>query len=246
MNNAICIIPARGGSVRLPRKNVKLFCNVPLIAWSIVQAKACKYVNKVVVVTDDQEISDVSRNYGAEVIIQPDWMKERKPHGGMAVSYALKECLKIDPTINIMLSMMCTNPLVLPGQLDDAFELFDRLKLESLLPMIPLREIVLTRRLTSFIGRTEIFSKGYEYLREGGNWGIAKVDYVLETDYDKNTDWPDPTMDEFKPGLTNYFPVEIWQYADTDTLPEFEMAEVLMEAYILKGKGIEVYNKENK
>jgi hypothetical protein len=52
---------------------------------------------------------------------------------------------------------------------------------------------------------------------------------------DEKTEWVDKTMGEFQPSNRYYFPVQVWQYADTDTLEEFEMAEVLAEHYILKG-----------
>ena len=54
--NIACIIPARGGSKRVPRKNVMEFCGKPLIAWSIEQAKASQYIKDVYVSSDDDEI----------------------------------------------------------------------------------------------------------------------------------------------------------------------------------------------
>ncbi len=63
----ICIIPARGGSKRIPRKNVKNFCGQPIISWSIEAALNCKCFSRVIVSTDDNEIAEVSQSYGAEV-----------------------------------------------------------------------------------------------------------------------------------------------------------------------------------
>ena len=63
----IAIIPARGGSKRIPRKNIKPFCGKPIIAYSIQAALASGVINKVVVSTDDPEIADVALHYGAEV-----------------------------------------------------------------------------------------------------------------------------------------------------------------------------------
>jgi len=62
----IAIIPARGGSKRIPRKNIKLFCGKPMIAWSIDAAKASGLFYKVIVSTDDSEIAEVARQWGAE------------------------------------------------------------------------------------------------------------------------------------------------------------------------------------
>jgi pseudaminic acid cytidylyltransferase len=63
----VAIIPARGGSKRIPRKNIKEFCGKPMIAWSIEAAKASGSFDNVIVSTDDPEIADVAREWGASV-----------------------------------------------------------------------------------------------------------------------------------------------------------------------------------
>jgi len=63
----VAIIPARGGSKRIPRKNIKDFCGKPMIAWSIEAAKASGCFDKIIVSTDDQEIADIAQKWGAEV-----------------------------------------------------------------------------------------------------------------------------------------------------------------------------------
>jgi N-acylneuraminate cytidylyltransferase len=63
----LALIPARGGSKGIPRKNIIPLCGKPLIAYSIEQALASKWINRVVVSTDDEEIAEIARKYGAEV-----------------------------------------------------------------------------------------------------------------------------------------------------------------------------------
>lgn len=63
----LAIIPARGGSKRIPRKNIKAFCGKPMIAWSIEAALVSGCFDKVIVSTDDEEIATVARQYGAEI-----------------------------------------------------------------------------------------------------------------------------------------------------------------------------------
>ncbi|MEP2791427.1 MAG: pseudaminic acid cytidylyltransferase, partial [Kangiellaceae bacterium] len=63
----VAIIPARGGSKRIPRKNIKLFHGKPLIAYSIEAAIASNCFDKIIVSTDDEEIASVAKQYGAEV-----------------------------------------------------------------------------------------------------------------------------------------------------------------------------------
>src|SRR5690606_7066529 len=63
----LAIIPARGGSKRIPRKNIKPFCGKPMIAWSIETALQSGCFDRVIVSTDDAEIAEVARQWGAEV-----------------------------------------------------------------------------------------------------------------------------------------------------------------------------------
>jgi N-acylneuraminate cytidylyltransferase len=63
----VAIIPARGGSKRIPRKNIRNFRGQPMIAYSINAAKQSSVFDEIVVSTDDQEIADIANKYGAEV-----------------------------------------------------------------------------------------------------------------------------------------------------------------------------------
>src|SRR5690554_1478811 len=63
----LAVIPARGGSKRIPRKNIKDFCGKPIIAWSIEAALASQCFDRVIVSTDDEEIASIAMQYGAEV-----------------------------------------------------------------------------------------------------------------------------------------------------------------------------------
>lgn len=71
----ICIIPARGGSKGLPRKNIKKLAGKPLIAHTIEQALGSDYIDRVIVSTENRQIADISKKYGAEVpFIRPKYL----------------------------------------------------------------------------------------------------------------------------------------------------------------------------
>lgn len=73
----LALIPARGGSKSIPRKNLLPLLNQPLIAWSIQHAINSEHINRVIVSTDDEEIRDVAIEYGAEVpFIRPDELSQ--------------------------------------------------------------------------------------------------------------------------------------------------------------------------
>jgi N-acylneuraminate cytidylyltransferase len=63
----LAVIPARGGSKRIPRKNIRSFCGQPMIAWSIKAAKQSQCFDRLIVSTDDEEIAEIARSHGAEV-----------------------------------------------------------------------------------------------------------------------------------------------------------------------------------
>jgi pseudaminic acid cytidylyltransferase len=62
----VAVIPARGGSKRIPRKNIRPFAGKPIIAYSIAAARACGLFDRIIVSTDDEEIAGVARDFGAE------------------------------------------------------------------------------------------------------------------------------------------------------------------------------------
>lgn len=71
----IAIIPARGGSVGLPMKNIKKLCGKPLIAWSIENAKESQYLDEIMVTTDDEDIKKIAKEYGANTpFTRPDYL----------------------------------------------------------------------------------------------------------------------------------------------------------------------------
>ena len=73
----IAIIPARGGSKRIPRKNIRSFCNRPMIGWPIAAARASGLFDHVIVSTDDTDIAETARNEGAEVpFMRPDHLAD--------------------------------------------------------------------------------------------------------------------------------------------------------------------------
>lgn len=66
-NTILAIIPARAGSKRIPNKNIRKFLGKPLIAYTIGQAKKCKFVDRIIVDTDSAKVAKIARSYGAEV-----------------------------------------------------------------------------------------------------------------------------------------------------------------------------------
>ena len=124
--NVLGLIPARGGSKGLPRKNIKPLLGKPLIAWTIEQALASKYLDIVVVSTDDKEIAEISKKYGAEVpFIRPKELAEDNAKGIDVVLHAvdwLTENAK-QKQYDLIILLQPTSPLRRSEDIDKAIEL---------------------------------------------------------------------------------------------------------------------------
>jgi CMP-N,N'-diacetyllegionaminic acid synthase len=130
----LSIIPARGGSKSIPRKNLRVVAGKPLIVWSIEQALAAKLVDRVVVSTDDTEIADIAMRAGAEVpFLRPAELATDTAPTEPVLLHALDWLEKNDayhPKAVLLLQPTC--PVRKVGTLDRALRLFDDQEADSL------------------------------------------------------------------------------------------------------------------
>lgn len=91
----LAIIPARGGSKRIPRKNIKFFSGKPIIAWSIQAARDSNVFDQIIVSTDDKEIADISREYGADVpFMRPSVLSDDYTNTMPVIAHAIEWYIK--------------------------------------------------------------------------------------------------------------------------------------------------------
>ena len=124
--NILGLIPARGGSKGLPGKNIKPLLGKPLIAWTIEQALASKYLDIVVVSTDDKEISEISKKYGAEVpFIRPKELAKDNAKGIDVVLHTMDWVKENDnrKQYDLIMLLQPTSPLRTKEDIDKAIEL---------------------------------------------------------------------------------------------------------------------------
>jgi CMP-N,N'-diacetyllegionaminic acid synthase len=130
--NILAIIPARGGSKSIPRKNVRLLCGKPLIAHTIEVALSSKLVNRVVVSTEDKEIADISKEHGAEVISRPPELAQDDTPSLPVFQYAIKHLEERgDYRPEIIVVLQPTSPLRIAEDIDRAIEEFLEAKYDS-------------------------------------------------------------------------------------------------------------------
>lgn len=122
----VAIIPARGGSKRIPRKNIKLFHGKPIIAYSIEAAISSGCFDKVIVSTDDEEIVDIARQYGAQVpFVRPKHLADDHSTTLAVISHALNWITDNEEKPDFTCIIYATAPFLLPETIQQSFRLLN-------------------------------------------------------------------------------------------------------------------------
>ena len=123
MAKAVAIIPARGGSKRIPRKNIKDFYGKPLIAYSIEVALKSKLFDKVIITTDDEEIATIAKSYGAEVpFLRPKELSDDFTGTQDVINHTLDYLEKNNEEYDYVCTIYATAPLLQEKYLIEGFE----------------------------------------------------------------------------------------------------------------------------
>jgi len=134
----LAIITARGGSKRIPRKNIREFCGKPILAYSVEAAVSSGVFDHVMVSTDDEEIADIAKKYGAEV---PFYRSEKTANDYAVTSDVLLEVLeeyeKRGERFDIGCCIYPTAPFVTGEKLKNAVEKLKNSDADSLIPVVP-------------------------------------------------------------------------------------------------------------
>lgn len=138
MKHAIlAVIPARGGSKGIPRKNVRFMCGKPLIAYSILNALKSKWITECVVTTDDTEIASVAKSFGSQVVNRDSSLAQDAVTLDPVVYDAVlqMETLK-DCKYDIVVTLQPTSPLLTTETLDAALESFVKSKADTMISVV--------------------------------------------------------------------------------------------------------------
>ena len=141
-NKILVVIPARGGSKGIPRKNIRLLNNKPLISYSIEIARASSYVDDVVVTTDDSEIALIAEKFGASVIRRSEELSGDEVPLDPVIYDAMnqKEKQAFDE-YDIVITLQPTSPLLKPSTLDRAIEKFEDFGIDSVISVVDDRHL---------------------------------------------------------------------------------------------------------
>lgn len=185
--SVIALIPARGGSKGVHKKNIRLVGGKPLIAWTIEAAKKSKYIDRIVVSTDDREIATVSRDYHVEILERPKELAKDDTPGIDVVIHALTN---IQGYTHVVL-LQPTSPLRTVEDIDHCIEicLHDRAEAcvsvcEAGTPPYWMYTIDEHKRLTPFVPNVKTYTQRQivpkVYSLNGAVY-VANVNWLLKT-----------------------------------------------------------------
>lgn len=137
--NIVAIIPARGGSKGIPKKNTINFCGKPLIYWSIKNAIECDKINSVWVSSDDEEIISLSQKYGAKCIKRPKSLSHSEASSESAWLHAIDKIEKTEK-IDLVIAIQATSPIREAKDLSKAIDLMLKNKYDSLFSSSVIRD----------------------------------------------------------------------------------------------------------
>lgn len=226
----VAIITARGGSKRIPRKNIKEFCGKPILAYSIEAAIQSQMFDTVMVSTDDEEIAEIAKKYGAEV---PFYRSEKTSNDFATTNDVLLEVLaeyeKRGEHFDLGCCIYPTAPFITAARIREAVETLMDSDAETLIPVVgfsypPQRAMVIENERLVFKYPQYIDSRSQDLEKHYHDVGQF---YVFQTEaFQKNQ--------KLMLGDILPFVISEMEVQDIDTQTDWEIAE--MKYRILRGK----------
>lgn len=209
----LAIIPARGGSKGVPRKNIRDLAGKPLIAWTIEEAKKSKYIDRLILSSEDDEIIEVAIQYGCEVPFKrPVELAKDDTPGIAPVLHAIEQC----PGYDYVVLLQPTSPLRTVEDIDGCIEKLIAcdadfcvsvtepekspywmytIEHEKMVPLLPQNELITRRQNLPkcyalngaiYIGKIQALLCSKSFLEEGtiGYTMVQKNSYDIDTEVD--------------------------------------------------------------
>jgi len=226
--NIVAIIPARGGSKGIPKKNIINFCGKPLISWTIEEVLGSKLINDIYVSSDADDILEISKNYGAKVVKRPKTIARDNSTSEEALKHAIAFIRKnIKEKIDIIVFCQVTSPLRTSEDIDNAIKCFISTQADSLFSAVILESLYTWRKQ-----KGELMSVSYDYKNrvrrqerphlylENGSIYLFKPEVLVK--YNNRLG-----------GKISMYIMDHWKSFDIDTIEDIETCEYFMRKNIL-------------
>lgn len=227
----LCVIPVRGGSKGIPRKNLKPIAGKPLVAWTIEQALDAarelegQHTLDVLVSTDDAELAQIARDYGAQVpFIRPAELAQDTTATEPVIEHAIDFYTQAGQRPDAVMLLQATSPVRLPGTLARAVRQFAESDSDSMVGVIPIGPFIWAAtepptaqyEVTARPRRQELTRETFRY-RENGSMYITKTE-LYETIHNRLG------------GKIELFMLDEVEGVDIDAMIDFTVAEHQLQA----------------
>ncbi|MEN8445220.1 MAG: acylneuraminate cytidylyltransferase family protein [Cyanobacteria bacterium J06555_13] len=221
----LAIIPARGGSKGIPRKNVKLLASKPLVTYGILDALEAQLIDEIYVSTDDLEISAVSQNYGAEIITRPDNIAGDTASSESALLHALQKIEESGFYPDLIVFLQCTSPIRSGQDIDKAIQKIQAEGADSLVSVSP------SHRFLWEEVNGEVKSINYDY-RNRPRRQDMNPQYVENGSIYIFKPWVLKELGNRLGGKISLFPMSEAAAHEIDSPLDFEIAEFLLKQQV--------------
>ena len=219
--NIAAVIPARGNSKGIPRKNVRSIAGLPLIAHSILDCRESQRVDQVFVSTDDEEITQVAEQYGATVIHRPAAIAGDNASSESALIHALQEIEAGYFQPDLIVFLQCTSPVRTGIDIDRAIHQLQATDADSLLSVSP------SHRFLWQAKEGEVISINYDYRRRQRRQDLAPQ-YVENGSIYIFKPWVLKTLDNRLGGKISLFCMDEKAAWEIDSLLDWKILELLL------------------
>ncbi len=225
---SVAIIPARGGSKRIPRKNIKLFCGKPLITWTIEKVLECNVFDRIIVSTDDEEIADIAKKAGAEVpFMRPAALSGDHATTAVVVDHAIEWLINEGKDVDYVCNIYPGSVFIQSAFVNQAFKLVKENEYDSVLSVCEFNYPIQRALVTNPRNTIEFMNPQYALTRTND----------LETTYHDAAMFCWVKVQAFRTSKTmiteNTSSVVIPRkyVIDIDTPEDFEIAEALFKVH---------------
>ncbi len=224
----IAIIPARGGSKRIPRKNIKLFAGKPMVVHAISVAKLSKLFDHIIISTDDDEIANIAKKNGAQVpFIRPKLLADDHTPTADVVNHAINMCSEIFGIPRYVCCIYPSVPLLKPSDIVDAYSFMKIRSAESCYPVAEFASCPQRALKRKDTGELEFFYPEFKMTR---TQDLEKAYFDSGQFY-----WGTPFSwknNNISSGVSTIIPH--WRIVDIDTIDDWKKAELIYKSMLLQ------------
>lgn len=237
MKRTIALILARGGSKGIPKKNIKNFCGLPLIAWSILQAKKAKGISDVWLSSDNKKILNTAKKFGAKTILRPKKLSTSTANADDGYIHALNFIEKKFYKPDIVVALQATSPIRESKDVEIALKKFKTSSYDSMFSSCLAEDLLLWKN-----SKNNLSSLNYDFKNRPRRQDVKE--YVIENgSFYIFTPKLIKKLKNRLGGKIGTYVMDSWKLFELDEPSDIRFCELIMNNYLLKKNKSVVYKK---